>query len=84
MPATEYKFDWLATDGTALLKKGELSIAEIPVASYGNTFARYAGHVFMAAPICNTDATKAGIALFDITNGLDNAIKISDKYPKQV
>ena len=22
MPATEYKFDWLATDGTALLKKG--------------------------------------------------------------
>ena len=82
MPATEYKFDWLATDGTALLKKGELSIAEIPVASYGNTFARYAGHVFMAAPICNTDATKAGIALFDITNGLDNAIKISDKYPE--
>ena len=36
----------------------------------------------MAAPICNTDATKAGIALFDITNGLDNAIKISDKYPE--
>ncbi|WP_455584469.1 N-acetylmuramoyl-L-alanine amidase [Bacteroides sp.] len=83
MNATEYKFDWSADDGAALVKTGELAAAEVPVAAYGNTFARYAGHVFMATPVCNADATKVGIALFDVTEGLSNAIKISDKYPEK-
>ena len=82
MHTTEYKFDWSAVDGAALLKKGELTVTEVPVAAYGNTFARYAGHLFMATPVCNADATKAGIALFDVTNGLSNAVRISDKYPE--
>lgn len=82
MHTTEYKFDWSAVDGAALLKKGELAVTEVPVAAYGNTFARYAGHLFMATPVCNADATKAGIALFDVTNGLSNAVRISDKYPE--
>ena len=82
MHTTEYKFDWSAVDGAALLKKGELTVTEVPVAAYGNTFARYAGHLFMATPVCNANATKAGIALFDVTNGLSNAVRISDKYPE--
>jgi N-acetylmuramoyl-L-alanine amidase len=81
---TEYRFNWSAdnraplenikvfaeTDGYALEK----------VAS-GNFFFRHAGHVFMSAPDCKADSTEVGIVLFDVTKGVDKALKVSDKLP---
>ncbi len=82
MYATEYKFDWSVSDGTALVEKGVFSVDGVPISAYGNAFTRYAGHIFMIAPVCNVDVTEVGIALFDVTKGLNNAIKISDKFPE--
>jgi N-acetylmuramoyl-L-alanine amidase len=80
--ATEYQFDWEAADRFPLVKKGVLAATETPAVAQGNAFARYANHVFMAAPICNADASGVGLALYDITAGLDNALKISETYPE--
>ncbi|MDR0542704.1 MAG: T9SS type A sorting domain-containing protein [Dysgonamonadaceae bacterium] len=82
MQATEYKFDWEQTDRKPLVKQGTFADTEAPVLAQGNSFARYAGHVFMAAPVCNADASGVGVALYDITAGLDNAVKISEKQPE--
>ncbi len=81
LPPTEYQFDWAAADRYPLVKKGTLNVTAVPAAAIGCTFFRYAKHTFMAVPTCNSDLTQVGVSLFDITDGLDNATKISDKYP---
>ncbi|MDR3219399.1 MAG: T9SS type A sorting domain-containing protein [Dysgonamonadaceae bacterium] len=82
MQATEYQFDWEQPDRFPLTPKGIFSATETPAVAQGNAFARYAGHVFMAAPVCNADASGVGVALYDVTAGLDNADKISETYPE--
>jgi N-acetylmuramoyl-L-alanine amidase len=81
MQATEYQFDWEQLDRYPLVKKAAFATTEAPVAALGNTFARYADRVLMAAPVCNADASEVGVVLYDVTAGLDNAVKLSDKYP---
>lgn len=82
--ATEYQFDWKKPDREPLVNKG--SFAEKsgytiqPVAS-GNFYFRNANQVFMAAPVCQEDSTQVGVVLFNISEGLDNAVKISDELP---
>ena len=83
LPPTEYQFNWSDDDRSSLVKKGTLNAAEVPAVATGCNFFRYAKHTFMAAPACNTDLTQVGVALFDVTDGLDNAVKISDKYPTE-
>jgi N-acetylmuramoyl-L-alanine amidase len=81
---TEYQFDWNIADRSLLVNKGVFAeksgYTMQPVAS-GNYFFRNAKHVFMASPVCNPDSTAVGVAMFDVTNGLNNAIKISEKLP---
>ena len=81
---TEYKFDWTLADRSALISKGSFvektGYALQPVAS-GNFYFRNAKHVYMSAPVCNADSTAVGVAMFDITNGLGNAVKVSEKLP---
>lgn len=81
---TEYKFNWDAANGAVL--ENVKTFAEVngnnPVAiASGNFIFRHAKHTFMAAPVCNADATAVGVALFNITNGIDKAVKVSDKLP---
>ena len=79
---TEFKFDWTIADRSALVTKGvftEKSGYNIQPVASGNNFFRHAKHVYMASPVCLTDSTATGVVLFDITNGLDNAIKVSKK-----
>jgi len=82
---TEFKFDWTLADRSALVNNGvfaEKSGYTIhPVAS-GINFFRHAKHVFMTSPVCQSDTTAVGVALFNITNGLSNAVKVSQKLPE--
>jgi hypothetical protein len=52
-----------------------------PVAS-GNFFFRHARNIFMAAPVCNADSTNVSVVLFNISNGLNNAVKVSEALPQ--
>lgn len=81
---TEYRFNWNAASRSLLesIKTfAEVNNYELNKAASGNFFFRHANHVFMSAPNCKADSTEAGVVLFDITNGIDKALKVSDKLP---
>jgi hypothetical protein len=81
---TEYKFDWTVADRSALINKGtfaEKSGYTIQPVASGNAYFRNAKHVYMSAPVCNADSTAVGVAMFDITGGMSNAVKVSEKLP---
>jgi len=48
----------------------------------GANYFRYAGRSYMAAPTADAGRVKAGVVLFDITDGLDQAVKLSEKLPE--
>ena len=77
----EYEFNWDAASREPLVNHGAMAAGTLSVASKGINFFKYGGGAVMAAPDCNDDGTVVGVALFDITEGLDNARKITDKYP---
>ena len=82
---TEYKFDWTVADRSTLTNKGsfvEKSGYTIQPVASGNAYFRNAKHVYMSAPVCNADSTAVGVAMFDITAGMSNAIKVSEKLPE--
>ncbi len=81
---TEFQFDWNIADRSLLVNKGvfaEKSGYTIQPIASGNFFFRNAKHVFMASPVCMPDSTAVGVVMFDVTNGLSNALKISEKLP---
>lgn len=82
---TEYQFNWSLADRSLLVNKGAFAeksgYTVQPIAS-GNFFFRHAKHVFMASPVCNADSTAVGVVLFDISQGLNNAVKVSEKLPE--
>ena len=81
---TEFQFDWGVPDRSALTTKGvftEKSGYILPIVASGINFFRNAKHVFMASPVCSADSTAVGVAMFDITNGINNAVKVSEKLP---
>lgn len=81
---TEYQFDWNLPDRSPLTTKGvftEKSGFSLPTVASGINFFRNAKHVFMTSPVCGTDSTQVGVCMFDITNGINNAVKVSDKLP---
>ncbi|MDR3219397.1 MAG: N-acetylmuramoyl-L-alanine amidase [Dysgonamonadaceae bacterium] len=85
LPA-EYQFDWAAADRSELNKKAEFAADpayNLHVIAGGSAFFRHAKHLYMAAPVCESDASKVGVVLFDITDGLHHALKVSDKYPAE-
>lgn len=52
---------------------GTLDASEIGVAAKGLAFFKYAKHALVASPFVNGESNVAGVKLYDITNGLDNA-----------
>jgi N-acetylmuramoyl-L-alanine amidase len=81
----EFQFDWNKLDRDPLVNKGvfsEQSGYQIQPVASGNFFFRHAKRVYMASPVCNADSTAVGVVLFDVTQGLNNARKVSDKLPE--
>jgi len=81
---TEYRFNWSAASRSVLesIKPfAEVNSYALNKVATGNNFFRHANHVFMSAPDCKADSTEVGIVLFDITNGIDKALRVSDKLP---
>lgn len=81
---TEYQFDWTLADRSPLTTKGvftEKSGYTLPTVASGINFFRNAKHVFMTSPVCATDSTQVGVCMFDVTNGINNAVKVSDQLP---
>lgn len=79
---TEFQFDWNQPDRSILGNKGvfaEKSGYAIEPVAAGNFFFRNAKHVFMASPVCLPDSTAVGVVMFDVTDGLNNAVKVSEK-----
>lgn len=78
---TEYQFDWEAADRSPLINKGVMSETLLPKVAYGATYFRYAGHALMSAPVCDATSANVGVMLFDITNGFNNAVAVTQKMP---
>ena len=82
---TEYQFNWGLADRSLLINKGvyaEKSGYQIQPVASGNFFFRHAKHVYMASPVCNADSTAVGMVMFDVSQGLNNALKVSEKLPE--
>ena len=73
----EVRFDWAAGNASTTLASTPFA-AECGFSLTGKkgiNFFRYAGQVYMAAPIAGQTT---GVAMFDITDGFNSAVKISD------
>jgi hypothetical protein len=84
LPA-EYQFDWGANDRSPLVKKAEFAAQpeySLGIVPRGGVFFRYAKHVYWATPVCAENAARTGLVLFDVTGGLDKAVKVSAVYPE--
>jgi N-acetylmuramoyl-L-alanine amidase len=81
---TEYQFDWAKANGGNLVKKATFAAQgyDLGLVSRGGNFFRNAHHTYLALPVSNTGATAVGVILFDVTEGLDKAVKVSGKYPE--
>ncbi|MDR0754617.1 MAG: N-acetylmuramoyl-L-alanine amidase, partial [Prevotellaceae bacterium] len=80
----EYQFDWSKPDRDPLALKAifsEKTGYTINATARGSAYFRHAHHIFWAAPVCESSAAQAGVVLFDVTEGLNQAVKISQKYP---
>ncbi|MDR2065761.1 MAG: Ig-like domain-containing protein [Prevotellaceae bacterium] len=80
----EYQFDWAKPDRDPLTLKdefAEISGYTINAAARGSAYFRHAQHIFWAAPVCEPSTAQTGVVLFDVTDGLNQAVKVSEKYP---
>ena len=80
----EYNFNWdlgNRSNLTLVSDFAEKDGYEIFKTNGANYF-RYAKRTYMAAPVAAEGRTQAGVVLFDVTDGLKNAIKISEKLPE--
>jgi hypothetical protein len=81
---TEFQFDWSKPDRDPLINKGIFSEKNgftLQAFNAGSFYFRHAKKVMMATPVCNADSTGSRVLLFDITDGLNKAVKISDPLP---
>jgi len=85
---TEYQFDWSVLNGQGSPVAMVLQSVFEEASGYdlfktnGANYFRYAGQSYMAAPTADAGRVKAGVVLFDITDGLDQAVKVSEKLPE--
>lgn len=80
---TEFGFDWTAADRNPLVEYGTMDEKLLSPQAKGANFFQYAQHSFMISPNCDADLSHVSAILFDITDGLDKAIKISEKLPEE-
>ena len=78
---TEFGFDWTAADRSPLTEHGAINEGILSPQAKGANFFQYARHSFMISPDCSADHSHVSAILFDITDGLDKAVKISEKMP---
>ncbi|MDR2293150.1 MAG: gliding motility-associated C-terminal domain-containing protein [Prevotellaceae bacterium] len=80
----EYQFDWSKPDRDSLVLKATFTEKfgyTINAIARGSVYFRHAHHIFWATPVCESSAAQVGVVLFDVTEGLNQAVKISEKYP---
>lgn len=80
---TEYQFDMSKPNRDPMVSKGTFTEngGYDLFKTNGANYFRYAGHSYMAAPVAQSGRVSASVVLFDITNGLNNAVKLSDPFP---
>lgn len=80
---TEYQFDISKPNRDPLVNKGSFTEKDgyELFKTNGANYFRYANHNYMAAPVAQSGRVSTGVVLFDITNGLDNAVKLSEQLP---
>jgi hypothetical protein len=91
----EYRFDWSKPDRDPMIRTGQLQlVGETEDLLYariagGASFFRHARHTYLATSVAYIDpqqgnnGVRAGVFMFDITDGLDNAVRVSDQYPHE-
>ncbi|MBR1564448.1 MAG: T9SS type A sorting domain-containing protein [Paludibacteraceae bacterium] len=67
-------FNWTGAALTGI----EMSQPAVP----GATFMRYAGKTYMTMPVL-TEGAKASFIVYDISNGINNAVPASEQYPAE-
>ena len=73
----ELEMNWMTNDK---IETGSFS-ASVPLLSKGANYFRYANKIYMSTPVCEKqidDSYAYQLLLYDITNGLNNAIKIGE------
>jgi uncharacterized repeat protein (TIGR02543 family) len=77
----ELRFDWAAAiASTTLVPTAFATECDYTIFNTnGANYFRYAGRAYMVAPAADAGRVNAGVVLFDITDGLNNAVKISDR-----
>lgn len=70
---TPIEFKLSKADASPMILVGTWKNADLTAKANGATFFKYAHNSLMVAPIVDADGKNAGIKLFDITNGVDNA-----------
>ena len=86
MLPVEYQFDWTKADREPMVKIAgfaEASNYVLPAKAAGGNFFRNAKHTYFIMPVCESDGSKVGAVLFDVNDGLDKAVKVSEKYPAE-
>ena len=84
----EFSWNWSENSRLTGLQTGFTYEGSIPSSlnltrSHGIGFIKYNNLHYMAAPVADAGRVNAGAVLFDITNGLNIAVQISDKFPKE-
>ena len=79
----EYRWDWdvttvLATNNAAPAQTGSLAASHNIPRTTGISFFNYDQRTYMVIPVADGGRLDAGVTMFDITNGLDNAEKVSE------
>ena len=85
MLPTEYQFDWSLPEREPLTLKAtfaEKSGYQLGNKPSGFSIFRLVDHFFMVSPVCEANGANVGVVMFDITDGIDNAVKVSEQYPQ--
>jgi len=76
---TDFQFDWAKPDRDPLVAHGTFNASVSPV-SFGSVFFRHAGGVMMAVPQSPADSSSVSIRLYNVSQGLGQAVAVSDVY----
>lgn len=76
---TDFQFDWAKPDRDPLIAHGTFT-AEPSAVSFGNAFFRHAGGIMMAVPQSAADSSAVTLRLYNVSNGLGQAVPVSESY----
>ena len=76
---TDFQFDWAKPDRDPLVAHGTFNASPSAV-SFGNAFFRHAGAIMMAVPQSEADSSSVSIRLYNVSQGLGQAVAVSESY----